>query len=341
MKHSKKAESKQNISSAFTLAELLVSMTVLSVLLLMLTQLLTQVQRTWTYSEARISQFREARVAFDIISKNLSQATLHTYLDYERDNNNQVTKYKRQSELHFKTMQASQLGTNKPTHAIFFQAPLGTSDKYQNLGNLFNARGYYVEYGNDRMFKPAFVQAEPKYRFRLMEYLPPAEENQIYVDGDKERLVSPNGVAVYDKWYRYKLDTYSHPLAENVIGLIASPREALTNPSQQNQTYSSIAPNYSYDSNEQNANFALYVQQVPPLVKVTMVAIDETSAIRLEDKGGGGASMPSLIPGSFFKSTQQYESDIAKLKAELNSRKINFKIFSTTVAIRSSKWSTQ
>lgn len=341
MKHSKKAESKQNISSAFTLAELLVSMTVLSILLLMLTQLLTQIQRTWTYSEARISQFREARVAFDIISKNLSQATLHTYLDYERDKNNQVTKYKRQSELHFKTMQANQLGPNKPTHAIFFQAPLGTSDIYQNLGNLFNARGYYVEYGSDRRFKPPFIQADPKYRFRLMEYLPPAEKNQIYVDGDKERLASPNGVAVYDEWYKYELPTYSHPLAENVIGLIASPREALTNPGQQNQTFSSIAPNYSYDSNEQNANFALYVQQVPPLIKVTMVAIDETSAIRLEEQGDGGTSMPTLIPASFFKSTQQYEKDIAKLKQELNSRKINFKIFSTVVAIRSSKWSTE
>ena len=66
MKYSKKTEPDQRSSGAFTLAELLVSMTVLSILLLMLTQLLSQVQQTWSYSEARISQFREARVAFDI-----------------------------------------------------------------------------------------------------------------------------------------------------------------------------------------------------------------------------------------------------------------------------------
>ncbi len=344
MKHSKEAKSKQGKSSAFTLAELLVSMTVLSILLLMLTQLLSQVQQTWTNSEARISQFREARVAFDIITKNLSQATLHTYLDYERDKNNQVTKYKRQSELHFKTMRASELNSKHPTttHAIFFQAPLGKSDIYQGLENLFNARGYYVEYRDDRNFKPSFVESIPKYRFRLMEYLPPAEANQIYIDGDKERQSSPNGVAVYDQWYKYKLDDYSHPLAENIIGLIASPREALEVSGDKMKTYSKIAPNYSYDSNDQNTDFALFVQQVPPLVKVTMIAIDETSAVRLEAQAGSGSNMPKLIPSGLFSSTASYESDIQTLKDTLNKYEppLSFKIFSTTVAIRSSKWST-
>lgn len=334
-------EKNQKAMAGFTMAELLVSMTILSVLLLMLTQLLTQIQKTWTYSESRISQFREARVAFDIITKNLSQATLHTYLDYDRDKNNQVIGYKRQSELHFKTMQASQLGSNRPTHAIFFQAPLGTSDKYQNLGNLFNARGYYVEYGDDRNFKPAFIQAEPKYRFRLMEYLPPSELNQIYIDGDEERGIG--GVADYDKWFKYQLGNYSHPLAENVIGLIASPRESLEVAGGANATYSNIAPDYAYDSNDQSAGFALYVQQVPPLVKVTMIAIDETSAVRLGDQSGSASSMPNLIPTGFFRTTRDYEKDLERLKDKLNTYEppLNFKIFSTMVAIRSSKWSTQ
>lgn len=340
MKQKKQTSTSRKSTSGFTLMELLVSMTVLSVLLLMLTQLLTQVQKTWTYSEARISQFREARVAFDIITKNLSQATLHTYLDYEYDNNNQVKAYRRQSELHFITMPASRLGSNKPAHAIFFQAPLGKSDRYQNLENLFNARGYYVQYGDDRLLKPSFIQAPSKYRFRLMEYLPPAEANQIYIDGGKERQSSNNGIAVYDTWFKYQLPQYSHPLAENVIALIVSPRKALKNPSGQSQTYSSIAPNYSYNSNDQNPGFALSAQQAPPLVRVTMVAIDETSAVRLDD-GSGGSSMPSLIPSGLFTSTASYDNDIQTVKDTLNQHRppINFKIFSTMVAIRSSKWS--
>ena len=127
-----------------------------------------------------------------------------------------------------------------------------------------------------------------------------------------------------------------------MIALVASPREALEDPSDKMKTYSKIAPNYSYDSNDQNANFALFVQQAPPLVKVTMVAIDENSAVRLADEGSG-AGMPNLVPSGLFKSTQQYDQDIQKLKDELNQRNppVNFKIFSTMVAIRSSKWSTE
>ena len=73
------------VRDAFTLIELLVSMAILSLLLLLLAQLLDQVQQAWRYSEGRVSQFREARVAFDIITKNLSQASLNTYWDYEYD----------------------------------------------------------------------------------------------------------------------------------------------------------------------------------------------------------------------------------------------------------------
>lgn len=59
---------------AFSLIELMVAMGILSVLMLMMTLLLDQVQETWQYSESRISQFREARVAFDLMSKNIGQA---------------------------------------------------------------------------------------------------------------------------------------------------------------------------------------------------------------------------------------------------------------------------
>ncbi len=331
----------QEATSGFTLAELLVSMTVLSVLLLMLTQLLTQVQQTWTYSEARISQFREARVAFDIMTKNLSQATLHTYLDIDYDRQNQEIGYQRQSELHFITGSAERdlrLGEpNTPTHAIFFQAPLGRSDRYENLGNLFNARGYYVQYGDDSLLKPGFIQSDPRYRFRLMEYMPPAEENQVYIDGDEERKFGQP--AVYDKWFKYKLKEFSHPLAENVVALILSPREALEDPADREKAYREIAPNYSYNSNTTGSKF---LQQVPPLIKVTLVAIDETSAVRLGEISNE-VSMPNFGFFNNFRVVRDYEKDVQALKDELNNSEppINFKVFSTMVALRSSKWSTE
>ena len=63
---------------AFSLIEMMVAMGILSVLMLMLTVLLDQVQQSWRYAESRISQFREARVAFDLNAKNIGQASLNT-----------------------------------------------------------------------------------------------------------------------------------------------------------------------------------------------------------------------------------------------------------------------
>ncbi len=323
----------------FTLVELLVSMSILSVMLLMLSQLLSQVQQTWNYSEGRVSQFREARVAFDIITKNLSQATLNTYWDYEYGDDNMVESYKRQSELHFLTVEGKSLGGTSAGeitgHAIFFQAPLGFSNAYRNLNNLFNARGYYLLFGDDRRFKPSIVQSEPKYRFRLMEYRPPSEENFIYIDGDEERQADKP--VKYTEWFRHDLDKFSIPLAENVVGLIISPRDTLEETGEaRRDTYSRIARDYVFDSNEHTD--PRFVQQVPPLVRVTMVVIDEPAAIRLEAEGGN--SMPVLVPNNLFRDTSRFDDDVELLKEQLSERNINHKVFSTMVALRSSKWST-
>lgn len=132
-------------SKGFSLIELMVAMGILSVLMLMLTMVLDQIQSSWRSAESRISQFREARVAFDLMTKNLSQASLNTYWDLKDENSDGlVDGYFRTSELHFEVMPASKLGatgTQEPVgHAVFFQAPLGFSTEYPNLNNLFNGR---------------------------------------------------------------------------------------------------------------------------------------------------------------------------------------------------------
>ena len=333
-------QSKQAVKvKAFTLVELLVAMTILGVMLLLLAQLLDSVQRAWNYSESRVSQFREARVAFDQIAKNLSQATLNTYWDYEYDSNNIVKNYKRQSELHFVTLQGEDLGSTKDGtilgHSIFFQAPLGFSNKYRNLNNLIVSRGYYLIFGSDERFKPSIVKAEPMHRFRIMEYRPPAEENQIYIDGDEERLRSQP--PKYTKWYKDRLEKFSNPLAENIVAFVVSPRDTVEQTQEsQTDTYSRIAKNYTFDSNEHTDR--RFMQQVPPLVRITMVAIDDPSAIRLEGESGSG--MPELVASSLFQDTSRFSDDLEQLKEDLTKKNVNHKVFSTMVAIRSAKWST-
>lgn len=66
---------------------------------------------------------------------------------------------------------------------------------------------------------------------------------------------------------------------------------------------------------------------------VTLVAIDEQSAIRLGDDAS------RLVSPSIFSSSSQLQGDIDDLKEDFESRRIGHKVFSTVVAIRSSKWS--
>jgi uncharacterized protein (TIGR02599 family) len=343
----------------FSLIELLTAMTILSVLMLMMTSLLDQVQRSWRSGESRVSQFREARVAFDLITKNMSQATMNTYWDYNYDKNNQIDSYKKRTDLHFYSEQAQtiegKLGLSGQTsgHVVFFQAPLGYSVRYRNLDDLFNGRGYLVVYGSDRDFIPSFVPKET-FRFRLMEFRPPAEANQVFKDAiDELEKAKPgeNPTQDFKNWWNQGISgiggnfkEHLNPLAQNIILLLVTPMDSLeAQTADRYDTSSQIAPNYIYDSN--NTGNSIFGQQVPPLVKVTMVAIDETTAIQLEDQYGQGKK-PPIVPDNLFKDTRDYNEDIKKLTdffndhSRNNKSKIDYRIFSSIVMLRSAKWVT-
>lgn len=341
--------------AAFSLIELMVAMTILTVLMLMMTTLLEQVQKSWRYSESRISQFREARVAFDLVTKNLSQASLNTYYNLvDEDSDGLVDGYSRVSELHFVTMSANQLaggGSQQPFgHAVFFQAPLGFSTNFRNLNNLFNGRGYLVAFGGDQKFRPSFIDSAPRHRFRLMEFRPPAESNEVFEDGQEE--LRDGKRQEFDGWFDQKVgvgegsfESHLNPLAENIIMLVISPRESLSSGDSRSPDYSSLAPDYTYDSNDDTNSGSLpgeqadNSQQVPPLVRVTMVAIDEATAARLDD---GNGQIPNELTEPFtsaFKNTSSYESDLEEVKKALNEQRVNYKVFSSMVMLRSSKYS--
>ncbi len=354
----------------FSLIEMMVAMAILSGLMLILTILLDRVQQGWQQAESRIGQFREARVAFDVLTKNLSQASLNTYWDLkdEEPRDGLIDGYFRTSELQFINAKANDLsvsGGQIPVgHGVFFQAPLGFSTGYRNLNNIFNGRGYVVTFGGNEKYRPSFIKGAQRYRFRLMEFRPPAEANQVFADGGKERLAG--NPQEFRSWYTQKTDVrnfalevdrraaegeprtngdvppqgnfedHLNPLAENILTLVISPRDTLESTgSGRSDTYSSIASNYEYDSNDTSDDFTQFAQQVPPVVRVTMVAIDEASAVQNEN----GSTMPDMIPDGLFQSTSKYEDDIKELTEALNAKRINHKVFSSMVMLRSAKWS--
>jgi uncharacterized protein (TIGR02599 family) len=380
--------------AAFTLIELLVSITFLVILMLVVTQVIGIVQRTWVRANSRVSQFREARRAFDTITRNLSQATLNTYwtTSLQQISSDALggaiqspTNYKRQSELHFICGPTSQIlpqasGNNYPGHAVFFQAPLGMvrfdtlgTVNTANLTNLLCGRGYFVELGSDISYRPNFLSQEPfltsvpvKSRLRLMEYSPTAEMNRIY---DSAYRTNPGDIR---QWYQNPAsgalasevqtgkDTsastgryFTRPIAENILALIISPQMENTSASgTMAASVYAIAPNYLYDSalvgsattstSSQGTQYLL-----PPLLKITMIALDERSGDFMSATTNT-AVQSKVLQGlsGLFNSASSYTADLegtpdspGALKTLLLGAKLNYRVFTTTIALRQARWS--
>lgn len=372
------------------------SVTILVVLMLLTTQVVGVVQRNWVRTNARVSQFREARMAFDTITRNLTQATLNTYwensFDFLRTDSlgQQVTRARsnrRQSELQFVCGPTARLLTgvgssqfNYPGHAVFFQAPLGVTRlvastgsqaNTENMVNLLCARGYFVEWGDDTPYRPPFLNqltsVPPRFRLRLMEYSPTAEMNRIYAENF--RLIDPDDRTKIQNsrlWFQDVLNTtvrenetvasraFTRPIAENILALVISPRieiNAAASGGGRLMPYS-IAPQYEFDSALVSSPGAPLIggqqgtqHQLPPLLGVTMVVLDQRAAETLS----GDATLRQQVlqeTSSLFNSAADYDSDLegtqeepGKLKQLLSRRKLDYRVFTTTVALKQGRWS--
>lgn len=210
-------------AAAFTLVELMVSMTILVILMLVISNFIGLVQRTWVRTNTTVSQFREARIAFDIMTRNISQATLNSYWQTKRvELGKSLTQtiytsagFTRTSELQFVSgptagnssgaLFASASNSTYPGHGVFFQAPLGITSlvattesaeiaNTQNMVNLLCGRGYFVAWGDDEAFRPSWLTQKgvpSRFRLRLMEFSPTAEKNRIY-DASLRPLINPD-----------------------------------------------------------------------------------------------------------------------------------------------------
>ena len=376
---------------AFTLVELLVSMVVLTLLLVLFTQLTTSTQKTIASTTGRLEEFRGARQAFEAITRRLGQATLNTYWDYSyAAGNPNPTGYVRQSELRFISGSTVALGIApasnpllRPTHAIFFQAPLGlvadTAD-YHGLENLLNTWGYCIEYSDDSQLRPGFlaslVQPPPlRYRFRLVELQEPSESFSLY---QKEAALNTGtstsgGNAAYTQkdWFTSALGNIPnsgdknppprlvHVLAENIVALIILPK--LTKADQKTaggvSLYddSSLSPYYLYDSTSNNGQTSPNTSppdpdtpaarvdlnpknQLPSVVQVTMVAVDEASFLRYQTSQRDRTAPPDFGFPSDARSIN-YNTDLQALQNTLQKSRLNYRVFTTTVSLKSAKWS--
>jgi uncharacterized protein (TIGR02599 family) len=392
----------RHATRAFTIVEMLVSTAILGLLMVLLLSTVDQTQRVWSRTSNKLSQFQAARTAFEAMTRNLSQATLNTYYATDWDKNGNPLLYKRESDLHFVSGRAAQpklLGDDEkiyPTHAVFFQAPIGwTSEmegkgdsdvkRYRALNSLLSSVGYYIKWGEDETV-PAFIRNQSglmpeRFRFRLMEVIQPAESLSIYLDPEVFNAT------IYQKstdWIQVALgrmkrangrgaENASRVLAENIVALVLLPK--LAEEDRRSPDALDLAPGYEYDSlpsrdgvmkkDTGTNNFTKgqwinleewekkQLHQLPPIMQVTMVAIDETSAIRQQDIGG--ETPPEWTTGLFKSITREedYRGDIGdgtapdpssllgRLQKPTNpALRMNYRVYTADVVIRGAKWST-
>jgi uncharacterized protein (TIGR02599 family) len=338
-----------------SLVEMMVAMAVLGIILLVTFEFVNQTAKLWKSTASKMSAFQEARSAFEAVTRKVSQATLNTYWDYDPPVALGVpTRYVRQSELHFVSGPA--MGSTglvdglsfegraleATSHAIFFQAPLGHeigAAVNEPLPNLLNAAGFFVQRVDNQSGIPQFLLNlagfTPETRYRLMEMLQPSEELQVYRFSQDQLATSPN---LRFDWFRNVIQEANppvRPIADNIVALVAWARRAPDDPGPE------LTANYFYDSRQYlaDASASLTRNQLPPLVDVTMVALEGTSAARLEEKHRGTA-LP-LQPNQLFaiSNQPQFQSDLAVLTDFLTSENLHFRVFQTAVTIKQAKWS--
>lgn len=324
---------------AFSLLEMLVATTILILIMMIIAAVISLVNKTWKDTTAKLEAFADARAAFDQITVTLSQAVLNTYWDY--DNATAPTRYERRSELQFLTTPMSGLGLNPstfPTQGIFFQAPTGKTGRsaYDKLPNLLNAYGYFVEFGSDSDDLPTFLQAinKPKYRFRLKQWQVPAENFLLYCSTTGTNGKNYLGAASCD-WIKFSGASALKPrtFAENIIALIVLPRGPRLNAATPGGP---LTADYVYNSRSGNYDEPQY-HQLPPVIEVVMVAIDEPSAIRWI--GNNSTPPEGWMPSGAFKNPDDLEKDLNDLRKNLDELNIRHVVMRSNVTIRGARWS--
>lgn len=383
----------RNHSRGFSLMELMVSTAVLSLLLVMVFQMLNGMQLSWKRTKQVVGEFKEARQAFEDITRRVGQATLNAYMSYRYDTATVQGVQLRvgreiipQSELHFVCGPVANLGINQKnsrqvgqryTHAIFFQAPFGfcidpdsqrqTTLRFGRFNNSMNAWGYYIEFNTDELDRPRLLTdlpnaPSPRPRYRLMEFRQPTEYFQAYKLNLRDMASNSSRTQLY-RWFTEGLysvnsewNTQVQPsgtqgffrttrvVADNIIAMVLRPRAANQIEGVAGASAPPIAPDFHYDTRRFQWEGGVRGQQsrhiLPPILDITFVAVDENSFIQFaaQQKIRSAEDDPVLVNESYFRESQQFNKDLQNLEQDLQRRKLDYRVFTTSVRLRESRW---
>jgi uncharacterized protein (TIGR02599 family) len=321
---------------AFTLIELLTATAVFTLLLGFLLAALNQTTRVWRQSTNTLEAYKSSREAFNLMVQRLSEATLNTYWAYQFEtiNGQQVPKsYRRESDLQF----YSGPGLAGTSHAVFFQAPGGfteSSSSLDGMNKLLNDFGFYILHGTDEAWRPPPADGISSLsRYRLIQLTVPTEQSGPFSSNRGTAWQEPHvrpGAAEFA--------SVNTPIGENIIAIALLPKRAPLD----EVVHGALPGGFSYNSKTGASSNPQPVtaNQLPPLVEVVMIVIDESSAVRLAQTYGRAQppEIQSALNGR-LGDPSNLENDLEQISKALDAAKIQHKVFRSTIPIHSSKWS--
>jgi uncharacterized protein (TIGR02599 family) len=217
---------------------------------------------------------------------------------------------------------------NVPTEKLsIYRRPLDTDRgvrEYKNDPQILNVdRKEYVGL-TDRNRKPTQGWVRP-----------------LWMDEALDRVKNNEGSGQSEFRFRY-----ARSLADNIVALVVLPKVAQKDREIPTRI-DDLAPNYMYDSwrvlalDPQWPQRAARYNQLPPILQISMIAIDEPSGARIADRYKD--QLPDWSSDLFQQVTteQDFRTELAKLEAKIakDPTKPSYRVFSTDVVLRGSKWS--
>jgi uncharacterized protein (TIGR02599 family) len=337
-KHARRLALWRVFADGFTILELLVAMAILSIMVVLMLGVLQSTSDAWRRNTDRTKAFAAARAAFESMTRSISAATLNTYQDYYDSNTSLIRSnrasgsltfvpavYGRRSDLHFTT--GTNLVTGQRGGAIFMTVPFDYESNNTNdySSGQLNGIGYFVRFTTNSL-RPAGVSNNP-FRYRLMQFLEPTE--QLMVMNTTNKAWFTNDV---------NANTNIFPIADNVVAFAVLPQLS----DRENPTGTALSSDFGYDTrmtwSNSAANQPTNMHQLPPVVQVIMVVLDESSAKRIEN----GSTEPTVElgfdPASVFTGPANLETDLKTISDALSAKRLNYRIFRSEIPIRSAKW---
>jgi uncharacterized protein (TIGR02599 family) len=358
--------------AAFTLAELLVSTAVLGVLTVMLASVVSSTTSSWLTIRSKTDQFASARDAFEVMTRRVQHAALNTYLETKLPAPGEPPqtkpRYERRSELRFTSgpmtrferdpaIKALPEGVlSRPSHAVFFAAPFGQNSDAANrlLTSTVNCFGYFIEVAAEDNALPDFLkESQPKrLQYRLLELRQPSENFSIYNLANPKAGQSPTDFSFLSESMRSPVENRPiRTVARNIVALILQPR--LPKVEEDARVREGLTPwlvvppdlsrdpkfGYAYDSEGKSSDAEINsYRQLPPVMQVTMVAIDSRSAKLLADRYDRD-KRPPLSYEKLFEDVRKFDADLKEFETQLTNLKAAYRTYSTNVVMRGAKWS--